>query len=985
MRRVGLCGLLAALVIASAALPASGATWHIYADGSGDAPTITAAVTLAASGDSVLVYAGTYAEWDIEVTKQLYIVGVAGPESTIINAGYYGRCFIFRTFTSSHILVQGFTLKNGGSLGALILSGSGGAVLCSGSSKVRLIDCVFDDNLANLGGAVCVRETSTVTIRRCVFYRNDAWTDYYPGAGGAIYLTASYEMLNAAIDTCIFSQNDASSDGGAIYITSCDASIRGCTFYQNYSHPSGASIALMDAGIELNNSIVTLSNGIGIVAYHSLPGASFSCNDFYGNGGGNYGGLISDQTGTNGNISADPLFCGAPNDLSISTISPCAPAHSPCGELIGRHGPSCDKGPNLVITSVIWSSATPQPGTNVTGTVRVKNAGTMNAGPFYVDYYENRATAPPEGLHGDERHSVASLAAGDSASWTTSPVTSAIFAEWQSYFRVDTDAQVLELNENDNLSGPHTIAWQVPNESGWPAVTGNAFHSSPVIASLDDDITDLEVAIGCDNGKLYVWRHDGTNASGFPVTLDGAVKSSPAVGNVYGDYRNEIIVGCDDGRLYCFDSHGDVLWRYSIGETVRTTPALTDLDGDGRLEIICASGSKIYALDGRGEPLKGWPYVEEVTFKGVAVGDVDWDGSPEIAATARVNESVSKVYFFEANGELHSAAWPVQLDAAIEAGPAIGNIEMFPIRRNEIVVGATSGRVYMLRTDGTVWSPVPQVTGSIESAPIIEDVDGDGYLDVVVTSRIFTLGETPPEMRWNGYVTAINGSGSIVSGWPQAAGFWPSDVGPVPSAVALGNNADVMAGSPYNQIFSWYGSGARTPGFPIYFGANVITSAAAGDVDGDGWIELFVATSGGQIHCRELRSPEYTNNDLWWPMYGHDRARTHCYGFEVPTAVEEDLAATPKATALASIYPNPFNPLTKIAFDLASKEHVELAIYDVSGRAVAVLVDRELGAGRHEAFWNGKMAGGTTAASGVYFCTLRAGNMSETKKLVLLR
>ena len=183
----------------------------------------------------------------------------------------------------------------------------------------------------------------------------------------------------------------------------------------------------------------------------------------------------------------------------------------------------------------------------------------------------------------------------------------------------------------------------------------------------------------------------------------------------------------------------------------------------------------------------------------------------------------------------------------------------------------------------------------------------------------------------------------------------------MPSAVALGTHADVMGGSPCNCLYSWYGSGARTRSFPLDFGADIITSAAAGQIDGDDWVELVVATSAGSVYCLELRSSSYPRDALWWPMYGHDRARTHCYGFEVPTAVEEDLAATPKATALASIYPNPFNPTTKIAFDLSAKGHVELAIYDVSGRTVAVLVDRELEAGRHEAFWNGKTAGGTTA------------------------
>jgi hypothetical protein len=577
---------------------------------------------------------------------------------------------------------------------------------------------------------------------------------------------------------------------------------------------------------------------------------------------------------------------------------------------------------------------------------------------------------------------IPSLVAGATYAFQFAYVTSDTCGEWQSWISVDTDNQVDETNETDNLYST-AIVWQPPNQSGWPVSTGAGFHSSPVIAPIDDDPTNLEVAIGCDDGNLYAWEGDGTDVPGFPVTLPAAVWSSPAVGNVYGDFSNEIVVGCDDGALYVYDNQGALLWDHATGSPVRTTPALADLDGDGRLDIVCASATKINVLDGRGEPLnKGWPYEEDVTFAGVAVGDVDFDGVPEIAAVARFGESASKVYLFEASGELHAGAWPVQLDAIVTAGPAIGNITM--VGGLEIVVGSTSGRVYVITTAGDVWTTVPQVTGSIATSPIIEDVDGNGHLDVVVESSLLTYFDFPPLPRWSGYVTAIDRMGSIIPGWPQAAGTWASDVGPLPSAVALGTAADIMVGNPSNYFFSWYGSGARAASFPIDFGADIITSAAAGQIDGDNWVELVVATSDGGVHCRELRSSSYPKSALWWPMYGHDRARTHCYGFEVPTAVDEN-PAVPTLTALGAIYPNPFNPTTKIAFDLSAQGRVELAIYDVSGRMVAVLVDRELEAGKHEAFWNGKTAGGTTAASGIYFCTLRTASVSETKKLVLLR
>ena len=91
-------------------------------------------------------------------------------------------------------------------------------------------------------------------------------------------------------------------------------------------------------------------------------------------------------------------------------------------------------------------------------------------------------------------------------------------------------------------------------------------------------------------------------------------------------------------------------------------------------------------------------------------------------------------------------------------------------------------------------------------------------------------------------------------------------------------------------------------------------------------------------------------------------------------------AAMPQAFSLEQNYPNPLNPVTTIRFALARAVNVNLTIYDILGRRVAVLVDESMGAGNHDVKFDG-----TGLASGVYFYRIQAGSFVETKKFCLVR
>jgi hypothetical protein len=79
-------------------------------------------------------------------------------------------------------------------------------------------------------------------------------------------------------------------------------------------------------------------------------------------------------------------------------------------------------------------------------------------------------------------------------------------------------------------------------------------------------------------------------------------------------------------------------------------------------------------------------------------------------------------------------------------------------------------------------------------------------------------------------------------------------------------------------------------------------------------------------------------------------------------------------------YPNPFNPSTIIGYQISKPSKVDLKVYDLLGREVALLVNEQKSAGRYEARWDA-----SRFATGVYFATIRAGNFAKTIKLLLMK
>ena len=108
------------------------------------------------------------------------------------------------------------------------------------------------------------------------------------------------------------------------------------------------------------------------------------------------------------------------------------------------------------------------------------------------------------------------------------------------------------------------------------------------------------------------------------------------------------------------------------------------------------------------------------------------------------------------------------------------------------------------------------------------------------------------------------------------------------------------------------------------------------------------------------------------------------YGNQI-TAVLKSQSVIPDNFELGQNFPNPFNPTTTISFGIPVQSRVELTVYNIRGRKVKTLVDDIMSAGFHEVVWDGTNQQDKKVSSGVYFYKLKSEDITETRKMILLK
>jgi hypothetical protein len=132
-----------------------------------------------------------------------------------------------------------------------------------------------------------------------------------------------------------------------------------------------------------------------------------------------------------------------------------------------------------------------------------------------------------------------------------------------------------------------------------------------------------------------------------------------------------------------------------------------------------------------------------------------------------------------------------------------------------------------------------------------------------------------------------------------------------------------------------------------------------------------------QDHSMDLSGDQGTGFLTIYDVFGSNGSNWDCFGGCYETVDAREL---PSAFALDQNVPNPFNPVTSIAFTLDATAHATLSVHDLSGARVATLVDGLLSGGRHEVSFDA-----STLASGVYVYSLQSEGRMESRKMVLVK
>jgi hypothetical protein len=298
----------------------------------------------------------------------------------------------------------------------------------------------------------------------------------------------------------------------------------------------------------------------------------------------------------------------------------------------------------------------------------------------------------------------------------------------------------------------------------------------------------------------------------------------------------------------------------------------------------------------------------------------------------------------------------------------------------DLLVGEAEGNIRLflnINTDadpefdsGTLLEAGPAGSKSVidvgqRTTPVVVDWDNDGRRDIIVGAKdglVWLYRNTGTDAAWDfasGEMLLDNGSNLVVPSFRSSPHVEDLD----------GDGAkDLLVGNTDGNILTYFNAG--TDAAPVFNGYTAVES------DGSA-IDLPFDLRSRPFLC------DWNDDGIRDMLVGYGDGLVRLYlGIDETT---ECVCETPVSVRLLPAWPNPFNPVTTIGFELDMTGPASLRIYDASGRLIKTLANGIFATGLHEKVWNGTGDAGQSVSSGVYFARFESGQFRQTQKIILLR
>jgi hypothetical protein len=233
--------------------------------------------------------------------------------------------------------------------------------------------------------------------------------------------------------------------------------------------------------------------------------------------------------------------------------------------------------------------------------------------------------------------------------------------------------------------------------------------------------------------------------------------ATPAIADVNGDRILDIVAPSYDHTVYAWSKTGTLLWRRYLEDTLWSSPVVADIDRDGKPEIVLGgdiwagnplgmpAGGLIWVLRSNGSTYPGYPRSTpgQTVWSSPAVADINGDKLADIIVGTGANwpePAGRRVDAFTAKTRANLRGWPVAVDGRVMASPAVGDVDGDGAL--EVTFAADGGWVYAYEANGSrKWRACNGLSPSsscrqgysTKAGTVIADVDGDGVGEVIST------------------------------------------------------------------------------------------------------------------------------------------------------------------------------------------------------------------------------------------------------------